>query len=258
MVAACLVNALNVLSTVAALKAKNIFTPHGKWSPLSFMKLTHEVSLCSALEADAARTRDGCCPLRRRQCCAIEVSRKNGGPSSSISILFCLVFLVQHCSTRLRLFAHVPLIYARDIVRVDAHRGNRRSSEAPFIALSRARLTSCPPIAGPRFAGIPRSFPEAGKACRGRETRDCIVRARASGCVEFRVESPRHPLQARGCCHLSGVGRLLSWTGGSSFDVLIFVFTRVRPSEYVNSVLKGHNRAGLMNGWPRAPIGSEL
>ncbi|CAN0496330.1 unnamed protein product, partial [Laminaria digitata] len=40
--AACLVNAVNMLSTLAALKGKNIFTPLGKWSPLSFMKLTHE------------------------------------------------------------------------------------------------------------------------------------------------------------------------------------------------------------------------
>ena len=41
--AACLVNAVNIPATLAALKARKIFTPAGKWSPLSFMKLTHEV-----------------------------------------------------------------------------------------------------------------------------------------------------------------------------------------------------------------------
>ena len=40
---ACLVNTVNMLFTLAALKGKHIFTPFGKWSPLSFMKLTHEV-----------------------------------------------------------------------------------------------------------------------------------------------------------------------------------------------------------------------
>lgn len=42
--AACLVNAVNILATLASLKARKIFTPDGKWSPLSFMKLTHEVN----------------------------------------------------------------------------------------------------------------------------------------------------------------------------------------------------------------------
>lgn len=42
--AACVVNAVNVLFTLAALKAKEIFTPRVKWSPLSFVALTHEVS----------------------------------------------------------------------------------------------------------------------------------------------------------------------------------------------------------------------
>lgn len=41
--AACLVNAVNILATLVSLKARKIFTPDGKWSPLSFMKLTHEV-----------------------------------------------------------------------------------------------------------------------------------------------------------------------------------------------------------------------
>lgn len=40
---ACLVNAANLLSTLASLKAKHLFTPEGKWSPLSYIKLTHEV-----------------------------------------------------------------------------------------------------------------------------------------------------------------------------------------------------------------------
>eukprot|EP00903_Cladosiphon_okamuranus_P016395 g15119.t1 len=40
--AACLVNGVNILATLASLKARKIFTPDGKWSPLSFMKLTHE------------------------------------------------------------------------------------------------------------------------------------------------------------------------------------------------------------------------
>lgn len=42
--AACLVNAVNAISTLASLKARHIFTPEGKWSPLSYMKLTHEVN----------------------------------------------------------------------------------------------------------------------------------------------------------------------------------------------------------------------
>lgn len=41
--AACLVNAVNILATLSLLKARHIFTPEGKWSPLSYMKLTHEV-----------------------------------------------------------------------------------------------------------------------------------------------------------------------------------------------------------------------
>lgn len=41
--AACMVNAVNLLSTITALIGRQIFTPEGKWSPLSFMKLTHEV-----------------------------------------------------------------------------------------------------------------------------------------------------------------------------------------------------------------------
>jgi len=40
---ACLVNAANLMATLASLKARHLFTPEGKWSPLSFMKLTHEV-----------------------------------------------------------------------------------------------------------------------------------------------------------------------------------------------------------------------
>eukprot|EP00903_Cladosiphon_okamuranus_P016305 g15037.t1 len=40
--AACLVNAVNMLSTITALIGRQIFTPEAKWSPLSFMKLTHE------------------------------------------------------------------------------------------------------------------------------------------------------------------------------------------------------------------------
>lgn len=42
--AACVLNVVNMLSTLAALKGKHIFNPAGKWSPLSFMKLTHEAS----------------------------------------------------------------------------------------------------------------------------------------------------------------------------------------------------------------------
>lgn len=42
--AACVVNAVNMLFTLGALKAKKIFTPGAKWSPLSFVVLTHEVS----------------------------------------------------------------------------------------------------------------------------------------------------------------------------------------------------------------------
>lgn len=44
---ACIVNAVNALQTVAALIAAKIFTPAAKWSPLSFMKLTHEASYLS-------------------------------------------------------------------------------------------------------------------------------------------------------------------------------------------------------------------
>lgn len=43
--AACVVNAVNMLSTITALIGRQIFTPEAKWSPLSFMKLTHEVRL---------------------------------------------------------------------------------------------------------------------------------------------------------------------------------------------------------------------
>lgn len=43
--AACFVNAVNMLSTITALIGRKIFTPEGKWSPLSFMKLTHEVRM---------------------------------------------------------------------------------------------------------------------------------------------------------------------------------------------------------------------
>lgn len=42
MTAACLVNGVAFLATLASLKARKVFTPEGKWSPLSFMKLTHE------------------------------------------------------------------------------------------------------------------------------------------------------------------------------------------------------------------------
>lgn len=42
--AACVVNAVNMLFTLGALKAQKIFTPGAKWSPLSFVVLTHEVS----------------------------------------------------------------------------------------------------------------------------------------------------------------------------------------------------------------------
>lgn len=48
--AACLLNVVNVLFTLAALKGKHIFSPTGKWSPLSFMKLTHEASVSSSSE----------------------------------------------------------------------------------------------------------------------------------------------------------------------------------------------------------------
>eukprot|EP00752_Nemacystus_decipiens_P012458 g11037.t1 len=40
--AACVLNAVNMLSTITALIGRQIFTPEAKWSPLSFMKLTHE------------------------------------------------------------------------------------------------------------------------------------------------------------------------------------------------------------------------
>lgn len=43
--AACVVNAVNMLSTITALIGRQIFTPEAKWSPLSFMKLTHEVRM---------------------------------------------------------------------------------------------------------------------------------------------------------------------------------------------------------------------
>ncbi|CAN0118074.1 unnamed protein product [Ascophyllum nodosum] len=41
---ASLVNAVNILQTTAALIAAKIFIPAAKWSPLSFMKLSHEAS----------------------------------------------------------------------------------------------------------------------------------------------------------------------------------------------------------------------
>ncbi|CAM9111089.1 unnamed protein product [Scytosiphon promiscuus] len=40
--AACALNLVNMLSTLTALVGRQIFTPEGKWSPMSFMKLTHE------------------------------------------------------------------------------------------------------------------------------------------------------------------------------------------------------------------------
>lgn len=40
---ACVVTAVNALATITALIGRKIFTPEGKWSPMSFMKLTHEV-----------------------------------------------------------------------------------------------------------------------------------------------------------------------------------------------------------------------
>ena len=42
--AASLVNAVNILSTLALLKQKKLFIPGGKWSPLSFLQLTHQAS----------------------------------------------------------------------------------------------------------------------------------------------------------------------------------------------------------------------
>lgn len=41
--AASALNIVNMLSTITALVGRHIFTPEGKWSPMSFMKLTHEV-----------------------------------------------------------------------------------------------------------------------------------------------------------------------------------------------------------------------
>ena len=58
---ACLVNTVNMLSTLGALKGKSIFTPLGKWSPLSFMKLTHEASSYPTLRLSA------CCGMMQRQ-----------------------------------------------------------------------------------------------------------------------------------------------------------------------------------------------
>lgn len=42
---ASVVNVVNALYTLAALKAKRLFTPGVKWSPLSFVALTHTVSI---------------------------------------------------------------------------------------------------------------------------------------------------------------------------------------------------------------------
>lgn len=39
----CMGSAVNMLSTLVALKAKHIFIPDERWSPLSFLTLTHEV-----------------------------------------------------------------------------------------------------------------------------------------------------------------------------------------------------------------------
>lgn len=40
----CMGSAVNMLSTIAALKARHIFIPDEKWSPLSLLTLTHDVS----------------------------------------------------------------------------------------------------------------------------------------------------------------------------------------------------------------------
>lgn len=43
--AACVVSAVNMLYTLGALKSKKLFIPAGKWSPLSFVMLTHQASI---------------------------------------------------------------------------------------------------------------------------------------------------------------------------------------------------------------------
>lgn len=55
--AACVVNAVCGLSTLGSLKARHIFNPLAKWSPLSFMKLTHEVICCSTCQAAKASSK---------------------------------------------------------------------------------------------------------------------------------------------------------------------------------------------------------
>lgn len=41
---ACVVNAVNLLATLGALKARSIFTPLPRWSPLMFADMIHEAS----------------------------------------------------------------------------------------------------------------------------------------------------------------------------------------------------------------------
>ncbi|CAM9257536.1 unnamed protein product, partial [Sphacelaria rigidula] len=63
---ACVVNAVNLLATLGALKARSIFTPMPRWSPLIFAEMIHEASAEEAfreavpkLEKLAAATKPG-------------------------------------------------------------------------------------------------------------------------------------------------------------------------------------------------------
>ncbi|CAM9147713.1 unnamed protein product [Sphacelaria rigidula] len=58
---ACLVNAVNLLATLGALKARSIFTPSPRWSPLIFAEMIHEAfrEAVPKLEKLAAATKPG-------------------------------------------------------------------------------------------------------------------------------------------------------------------------------------------------------